>query len=227
MDGTVATDFYQLGLGHLKHGDLRAAYEEFREATRMDPTNFEIWQMYEETYRKVEKDIEAQHLTRRPVESLAGRRENGTALPHFTLKVSRSTSSFADDGEDVDEAHARAVFLRGGSLFAHYVPEVQPAVDNLEMVAGNPKIYFCMLLSWLLTFLMVIYHYRARIHHRGMHAGEKCGWVALALAALIYVVRRHQQQHFRLRASDVIKVLCLLVIFVCTLYHISRYGKTS
>ena len=58
MDCAVsATDFYQIGLGHLHRGDLRAAYEEFREATRIDPTNFEIWQKYEETYREVDRVV--------------------------------------------------------------------------------------------------------------------------------------------------------------------------
>ena len=44
-----AADFYQLGLNHLSRGNLRAAYEELREASRLDPTNFEMWMKYEET----------------------------------------------------------------------------------------------------------------------------------------------------------------------------------
>ena len=61
MDGTdvsaiaAARDHYQIGLGHLQRGNFLAAYEEFREATRIDPTNFEIWQKYEETYREADR----------------------------------------------------------------------------------------------------------------------------------------------------------------------------
>lgn len=220
MDCAVsATDFYQIGLGHLHRGDLRAAYEEFREATRIDPTNFEIWQKYEETYREVEGDIEAQHRNHRPVETQT--RERGKAPRHFTLKVTRSASLFEEVGEDVDDAHARAVFLRGGSLFTHWKPEEQAAEDNLEMVNQSPRLYFSMLVAWLTTFLLVIYLLRDRVPDKAMPIWEACFWILLVLATLIYVVRRHQQQPFRVSASDVIKILCVLVVFVCTLYHIS------
>ena len=221
MDCAVsATDFYQIGLGHLHRGDLRAAYEEFREATRIDPTNFEIWQKYEETYREVEGDIEAQHRNRRPIETET--RERGKAPRHFTLKVTRSASLFEEVGEDVDDSHARAVFLRGGSLFTDWKPEEQAAEDNLEMVTRSPRLYFSVLLAWLGTFLLVIYHFRARVPGNQMPVWEICLWILLALAALVYIVRRHRQQPFRLTASDVIKILCLLVVFVCSLYHISQ-----
>lgn len=221
MDCAVsATDFYQIGLGHLHRGDLRAAYEEFREATRIDPTNFEIWQKYEETYREVEGDIEIQHRNRTPIETETW--ERGKAPRHFTLKVTRSASLFEEVGEDVDDSHARAVFLRGGSLFTDWKPEEQAAEDNLEMVTRSPRLYFSVLLAWLGTFLLVIYHLRARVPDKEMPVWEICLWILLALAALVYIVRRHRQQPFRVSASDVIKILCVLVVFVCTLYHISQ-----
>ena len=99
--------------------------------------------------------------------------------------------------------------------------EQQETEDNLEMVARNPQLYFCVLVAWLLTFLMLVYHLRAGAHtgKEYMPIGEKVAWILVALAALVYVVQRHRHQPFRLSASDVIKLLCVLVIFVCTLYH--------
>ena len=221
MDSTAsATDFYQLGLGHLQRGDLRSAYEEFREAARIDPTNFEIWQQYEETYREVENDIDAQHR-----HFTIGTRQQVMTPRQSSLRTTRSASIFEDIGEDVDDAHARAVFLRGGSLFTDWKPEEQAAEDNLEMVTRSPRLYFAVLVAWLMTFLLVIYFLRARVRDRKMPIWEHCLWILLALAALVYVVRRHRQRPLRVTASDVIKILCVLVVFVCSLYHISQQNK--
>mmetsp|Transcript_36862 Transcript_36862/g.68682 ORF Transcript_36862/g.68682 Transcript_36862/m.68682 type:complete len:235 (+) Transcript_36862:60-764(+) len=221
-----AVYFYQLGLGHLHGGDVRAAYEDFREAARIDPTDFQIWQKYEETYRQVEGDIAEQHREhgsdsmRTPLSS----REQVKAPRHFTLKVSRSFSTLEAAGEDVDEENARAVFLRGGSLFASSKePEVDKE-DNMEMVTTSPRRYFFILVAWSLTWLLVVYHYRYQERRRSGAMGplEAFGWVAFVLAVLAYVVWRHHQRPFHLRASDVIKILAVLVILICIVYHTSK-----
>lgn len=56
-----AKALYQNGLTYLQIGRVRDAFGEFKEATRLDPTNREIWQKYEETYREVEAELNAEH----------------------------------------------------------------------------------------------------------------------------------------------------------------------
>mmetsp|Transcript_26514 Transcript_26514/g.54772 ORF Transcript_26514/g.54772 Transcript_26514/m.54772 type:complete len:240 (-) Transcript_26514:8-727(-) len=224
-----ASNFYQLGLGHLHGGDVRAAYEDFREAARIDPTDFEIWQKYEETYRQVEGDIAEQHREHnvdRTVRSLRAPPERQVKAPrHFTLKVSRSFSALEAAGEDVDEENARAVFLRGGSLFTSQQVDVEVKDESLEMIATSPRRYFFILLAWSLTGLLTVYHYRSLEGARKMDPFEVFGWVALVLAMLAYAVWRHHQRPFRLRASDVIKILAVLVILICALYHIAQTAE--
>ncbi|CAE7761618.1 mrd1 [Symbiodinium microadriaticum] len=224
-----ASNFYQLGLGHLHGGDVRAAYEDFREAARIDPTDFEIWQKYEETYRQVEGDIAEQHREHnvdRTVRSLRAPPERQVKAPrHFTLKVSRTFSALEAAGEDVDEENARAVFLRGGSLFTSQQADVDVKDESLEMIATSPRRYFFILLAWSLTGLLTVYHYRSLEGARKMNPLEVFGWVALVLVMLVYAVWRHHQRPFRLRASDVIKILAVLVILICALYHIAQTAE--
>ncbi|CAE7239814.1 PABPC5, partial [Symbiodinium natans] len=178
-----ASNFYQLGLGHLHGGNVRAAYEDFREAARIDPTDFQIWQKYEETYRQVEGDIAEQHRENsadRNFRSLRAAEPQVKAPRHFTLKVSRSFSTLEAAGEDVDEENARAVFLRGGSLFASPQADPEGKDDNLEMVTTSPRRYFFILLAWSLTWLLVVYHYRTLGGHRELNPLEVLGWIALA-----------------------------------------------
>lgn len=55
-----ACALYQCGLGRLQLGDVRGAYEDFKEAARIEPRDLEIWRRYEETYRDVEAEMEAE-----------------------------------------------------------------------------------------------------------------------------------------------------------------------
>mmetsp|Transcript_49385 Transcript_49385/g.86998 ORF Transcript_49385/g.86998 Transcript_49385/m.86998 type:complete len:335 (-) Transcript_49385:90-1094(-) len=55
-----ANALYQNGLTYLQIGRVRDAFGEFKEATRLDPGNREIWQQYEETYREVEAELNAE-----------------------------------------------------------------------------------------------------------------------------------------------------------------------
>lgn len=59
-----ANALYQNGLTFLQYGQLRDAFGEFKEATRLDPNNMEIWQKYEETYRAIEPELNAEHARR-------------------------------------------------------------------------------------------------------------------------------------------------------------------
>mmetsp|Transcript_13525 Transcript_13525/g.31792 ORF Transcript_13525/g.31792 Transcript_13525/m.31792 type:complete len:293 (+) Transcript_13525:20-898(+) len=49
-----ARALYRCGLGRLRVGDQRGAYNDFKEAARLEPQNWEIWQKYEESYQAVE-----------------------------------------------------------------------------------------------------------------------------------------------------------------------------
>ena len=96
--------------------------------------------------------------------------------------------------------------------------------DHLDFVTRNPYLYFVVLVAWLMTFLMVIYYFRARAHEVKRHVPiwEKCTWIFLALLVLLFIVRRHRREPIRPSSSDLVKILCLMVIFTCSLYHLTR-----
>lgn len=52
-----ALALHRCGLARQRLGDARGAYEDFREAARLEPRSIEIWQSYEEAYRVVEAEI--------------------------------------------------------------------------------------------------------------------------------------------------------------------------
>lgn len=191
-----AADFYQLGLNHLSRGNLRAAYEELREASRLDPGNFEMWQKYEETYYLVEEEIDFLQANR----------------PEKARLSLKNRSSML---EDVSTSRLE---LRNSIL------RQERNRDHLDFVTRNPYLYFVVLVAWLMTFLMVVYYFRARAHvvKRHVPIWEKCIWILLALLVLAYIVRRHRQEPIRPSSSDLVKILCLMVIFTCSLYHLTR-----
>merc|ERR1712146_815208 len=53
---------YDIACLRWDHGNVREAYEDLKEASRLDPNNMVIWQKYEEAYRAVQKTLAEEHL---------------------------------------------------------------------------------------------------------------------------------------------------------------------
>jgi len=136
---TRAQALYQLGLTRLEHGDVREAYEDLKEASRLEPNNLEMWQKYEEAYSIVQQTLAKEHqrtaamappprATMReqpswgapPPRSAASRNPKAAPLddlpPTFTF-VKRSMGSVDMDEEAEDRSlQLQARMLRGGLL---------------------------------------------------------------------------------------------------------------
>lgn len=172
---------YQCGLGLLNCGDVQGAYEDFREAARLQPQNMEIWAKYEEAYRAVEPKIAEIHRiaeASRPPKFGDTREER--ALPrHFTLVVPRDTA--ADLAAELDESEGqeekRQVLPRGMRKNANKSDQEQVGRADIldsssdffmnlrereergsERYALNRKIYFMIAMFWMLTGAIEFYH---------------------------------------------------------------------
>lgn len=53
---------YDIGVTRFETGDIREAYEDLKEASRLDPNNMVIWQKYDEVYRAAAPLLSEEHL---------------------------------------------------------------------------------------------------------------------------------------------------------------------
>lgn len=124
-----AAALYQVGLARLQLGDVRGAYEDLKEAARLEPQNTQIWQKYEETYALVESEIAQEHAAEQQAArhrqaqpggpESGGRQEYLGPPPRFTLVDPNEASlqPLQTVAESADaEAQDRALALQAGML---------------------------------------------------------------------------------------------------------------
>eukprot|EP00927_Polykrikos_kofoidii_P016119 TRINITY_DN17241_c0_g1_i1.p1 TRINITY_DN17241_c0_g1~~TRINITY_DN17241_c0_g1_i1.p1 ORF type:complete len:308 (+),score=27.07 TRINITY_DN17241_c0_g1_i1:98-1021(+) len=106
-------------------GDIRGAYEDFREAARMDPTNMAAWEKYEDAYRAAENLIADDHarLVKQDMASLSATHDLGNAGPppfSFTLSSSESdddSDGYSDDDYGIPSGRRSSAFSEVPSSF--------------------------------------------------------------------------------------------------------------
>merc|ERR1719383_126580 len=81
---TRASALYDVGLARLQLGDVRGAYEDFKEASRLEPTNMTIWQSYDDAYHQIEHVLTA--------ESTWAELFDTVSPPRCTMQVPRPTT---------------------------------------------------------------------------------------------------------------------------------------
>lgn len=118
-----AAALYQVGVARFELGDIRGAYDDLKEAARIEPQNVHIWQKYEEAYASVEREIAqehaAQHQASRERQVQSGHSEYLGAPPRFTFVA--STEACMQPLQNVVEvadadAQDRALALQAGML---------------------------------------------------------------------------------------------------------------
>jgi hypothetical protein len=108
-------------------GNVREAYEDLKEASRLDPNNMVIWQKYEEAYRAVQKTLAEEHLEQR----------SGGAVGMYAAGTSaqRPPSSAASD-----RPLNRSASSRRADRVGNAAPETQepPPTFTFLRAGGSP-----------------------------------------------------------------------------------------
>lgn len=236
-DRPKAAALFQCGMARLKLEDKRGAYEDFREASRIDPQNVEIWQKYEETYREVEDEINADHAANPQVQQSrhSVSREEG-APRHFTLKKAitnpsrMAATSSAGRGEEQESEHAaplKATHLRGLHSVANDASQSGDKTEAgrggqrlVELPVVDEKVWIVANLSWFITWTCVLYHYRFETEkYKNIGWGTTDYLLSICwLAAWLWVFSKRKTP-ISLSLSDATKLLCVLIIGLCTTYH--------
>lgn len=234
----AARALFKCGMGRLQLGDMRGAYEDFKEAARIDPQDMEIWQRYELTYRAVELEMEEEHA-RSPGDGAQERRSQSTssqerradradrsAPRHFTIKpgdkfvpVARSgfdLSGGPSQGRQYSESHRRS----SASSYPGFLRE-EDEEDRL-IKKGDCK-FVSTISAWVFIWLMVMFHYLKQQPREVGHRG-KITWLILASVGFWFVVG--QAWHHRNSAvpitysmSFAVKTTCIVIISLATSWH--------
>mmetsp|Transcript_110465 Transcript_110465/g.330446 ORF Transcript_110465/g.330446 Transcript_110465/m.330446 type:complete len:306 (+) Transcript_110465:155-1072(+) len=253
---------FQCGLGRLRLGDVRGAYQDFKEAARIEPRDLEIWQKYEETYRAVQEDVEEELktspgiATQQSSTSSARARHPGSAKgrppQHFSLRrpsemqvelealQAGARGSLASEAAvDVQArmfrpAHHRQM-ERGHEQAATDPTVTGPSASSsagglqqhgaqrtIAVTLENNRVYGVIYVSWAVTWLTVLYHYRVQ-RRKGLTARSVLELVlATGLTGLLLWLLwrfKRRQSAVSLSASDAIKLVSLVVIVGITFAH--------
>merc|ERR1711862_460247 len=84
---------YDIACLRWTHGNVREAYEDLKEASRLDPNNMVIWQKYEEAYRAVQKTLAEEHLERQSSGGAAGMYAAGSSAQRLQAPATPPAAS--------------------------------------------------------------------------------------------------------------------------------------
>eukprot|EP00929_Paragymnodinium_shiwhaense_P082228 TRINITY_DN43277_c0_g1_i1.p1 TRINITY_DN43277_c0_g1~~TRINITY_DN43277_c0_g1_i1.p1 ORF type:complete len:278 (-),score=32.44 TRINITY_DN43277_c0_g1_i1:160-993(-) len=256
MVASLASDgeaLFRCGEARWRLGDLRGAYEDFREAARLEPTNLEIWQRYEETYRAVEHLIAEEHAA----QGLGVSRQDIDESPPPVFSFVETMQAY--DSEDSDlEDHANTVAMQsnednvdvdigmasvfstggdGGSGGSGGGLRRRPrsssnsssqragtSTTRVEFAISNRRTFLATQISWFAMGSMVVYYNLFK--NDGFSRLE----AALSFAVLVFAPYRmwtgsRRKLQVSISLNDVIKACCGMVVLACCIYHYKKYAK--
>jgi len=236
---------------------VRGAYDDFKEAARLEPRDFEIWQKYEETYRAVESEVEEELasfpwspsrssaerarqtvLRQRPPQHFSLRRPSEVKLDPEVLQA-HARGSLTGEEAAVDmqvralrPAH-RLLHGRSGSVDQAGEQSQQPlpgassssgpgrAQARFEVKLVNSKNYMVVYLSWVITWLTVLYHYRVQLNFRKVTSNIEMilGTLLWGLVTGVLWWLRKRRTSLSLSLTDAVKIISLVIIAICTVWH--------
>jgi len=243
-----AEALHRRGVARLQQGDARGAYEEFKEASRLDPNNMELWQKYDETYRSVASELALEHAANAaqapaPAPQAPAPFEPQDMPPTFTfsrpprVSVQESLVHDPDAAERARDVEARMfrghLFITGG--WAHDANTRLPkhgerqdgaegaeARKGFQFVMSNRRIFIVIFGCWLVTWIVVVVHYQVL----NKKASGKFGGIAAVLWSVVVIVMMRLVWNclksgpvIFLTLPDGLKILCGLVILLSVIWH--------
>lgn len=190
IDRPKAAALYHVGVARFELGDVRGAYDDLKEAARIEPQNAHIWQKYEEAYATVEREIAQEHAAQQSRERQvqSGHFEYLGAPPRFTfVALSEACMQPLQNVGQVADADAqdRALALQAGMLRGvlggdrethrsgdshvrgraiseseHWEHLDTRSRTEVEMHASNPRIFIGIGMCWITILCNVFIHYR-------------------------------------------------------------------
>lgn len=226
-----AEALYERGVASRKAGDLRSAYEDFKEASRLDP-GIKYWQAYDEVHQGLEAELTAEQASEatRAAAAAAAR----TMMERRTIRQQSKRWSVIDAGRMSMDGSAsplscqepRSAPSRPRMTQRMTMAATSASNSNSGSSAGirfsGSRMYVT---ACLVTWGMVIFHYRFDSNAGDMDWREVCACVCVlcVLPGLIWwCVRRwcgHWNQQIEISLSDAIKICSILVILLNVAFH--------